>query len=676
MSGGYGLVSISGSVLSSISSSLELSGNLNVRSYGQRKLYRQLISGELTIAQAAQTAPSGISTAAPAFAPSWTQYYAGKRHGHVTPALSSSHHALALNAYFSGNVGLERTQIPASGAMYYSKQSRYLYKVYKLSASANLPAIPLGCTGSSVPAGGFFNAVSGSFRVSYASPPFIDCSYFQIEVPDRGRIVDIKVWVELIHKDRTYPGVSGSIFGDYLLGRLTNTVISLAPPISSFSYGVPLWNDNKIKNYIESTSGWSDVYKRSYILWNGYGQRSFLNIMTDWNTDMDMRTIFSDSAQIDSNPNILNVLYNGNFFSSSLYTLMKGPLSASAPNTVGLQRYGSTRSYTPSATGNLYPWFVDTRIPLGNMSYAASSSYTSSVIMPGWLSSASSGVPAPGVNEFNTSPLENLGPYYTKPAFPLLDDVYHEQISVGEFYPGQYDGYGYPSEQPKFVGFRPGLRNQQANGVWTLIVKSYFDYWFRQFRLEMIIDQGEEISKNPQSIRKNKKTAIVPIRNYGKKHILQIVSGTSDFDMGTSIVYSLPQEQGVGFGYGRTVGITDNTSSFSDFAVFTRLTGALADRLFLSSSITGSGGTAGALYAYLNNQFKTPYIPLSSGSSISTTFIRNGNVEDPTARKIVDDTLSRRPLVSSAQRIKDVMSRLPLTGKRIQDVLTKSTGSV
>src|SRR5205085_1403595 len=80
------------------------------------------------------------------------------------------------------------------------------------------------------------------------------------------------------------------------------------------------------------------------------------------------------------------------------------------------------------------------------------------------------------------------------------------------------------------------------------------------------------------------------------------------WDRGTNnVLVAVPEE------YGRTVGITDNTGSFTDFAVFSRITGTL--QAFLTSS-----GHESMRRAYLRNEFGTPFIPLSSGSGESPAF--------------------------------------------------------
>ena len=87
----------------------------------------------------------------------------------------------------------------------------------------------------------------------------------------------------------------------------------------------------------------------------------------------------------------------------------------------------------------------------------------------------------------------------------------------------------------------------------------------------------------------------------------------------------------------------------SDFAVFTRLTGALADRL------TGSGQAA--LNAYLRNEFGTPYIPISSGSSTAPSFFVFEAGESGLSRRLISDLLEQKTLLKKSHNLQSVLSR-------------------
>lgn len=116
--------------------------------------------------------------------------------------------------------------------------------------------------------------------------------------------------------------------------------------------------------------------------------------------------------------------------------------------------------------------------------------------------------------------------------------------------------------------------------------------------------------------------------------------------MGINYVYTLPRDND----YGRTVGITDNTgSNLNDFAVFTRLSGTLADRL------TGSG--QGALYSYLHNEFGTPYIPISSGSGLSPSLFVFDAGESGLSRQFISDLLEQKTILKRSNNLQSVLSR-------------------
>lgn len=90
--------------------------------------------------------------------------------------------------------------------------------MYKLTASAGLPETPANdrgpseveYTGSRGGINGTFHPVSGSYRNNSIWSP----SEFVIDVPDYGKIRDVKVWLEFVHDHRTGPGiVSASVNG-------------------------------------------------------------------------------------------------------------------------------------------------------------------------------------------------------------------------------------------------------------------------------------------------------------------------------------------------------------------------------------------------------------------------------------------------------------------------------
>ena len=222
--------------------------------------------------------------------PSWTQTPIGKRHAFVINELSSSDHEVSSqNAFRSGTVGLEQSAVPASGSIYYTKQGRFQKITYKLSASANLPTLPGNLREPSqienMPRN-VFTATSGSYRNNSYSDPAV----FMLDVPDYGRIRDVRVWVELIHDHRGgvgtgsnhagnpfWAGGSGSNTTDTKVG-LQGLQIALRSPNVQFPFSHPLWNEKTVvsfqkrpdENISAAHTAVPELLKSSYLLWAGH----------------------------------------------------------------------------------------------------------------------------------------------------------------------------------------------------------------------------------------------------------------------------------------------------------------------------------------------------------------------------------------------------------------------
>ena len=261
-----------------------------------------------------------------------------------------------------------------------------------------------------------------------------------------------------------------------------------------------------------------------------------------------------------------------------------------------------------------------------------------------------------------------LGPNNIKPVYPLLDDIYvqkiWDEISINQ------NNQAIPSQRTQLIGFRPGLRGTEINGKWQLLigVNSDFDVvngmignprsgiWFRQFRLEFIVDEGvEPFNMYSSKERRFKKSAYVPQKD--GKRLIDLLSGSSEWDIGINYVYTEQKPD-----YGRSIGITSDSGSSPDsFAIFTRITGSLADNI---------SGTL-VPYYYLNNEFGTPYIPLSSGSSISPFFAALTIEEATKSRQLINDILHQRPTIASSNTIQDTLNRLALVQSTTDAVLSK-----
>jgi hypothetical protein len=227
-----------------------------------------------------------------------------------------------------------------------------------------------------------------------------------------------------------------------------------------------------------------------------------------------------------------------------------------------------------------------------------------------------------------------------------------------------------------FTGFRPGLRGTEMQGRWYLVVMdtgvsfaashgTTNGIYFRQVRLEIGFDSNRGpsftyASKNRRFAKKNvtSRPGLVAysIQRDTTGYTITgsfVGSGYTGVTLNRNTCQTFVQ---VGEQYGQSTGITDATGSQTDFAVFTRLTGALADRFAASASLASSG-TAHALYSYLHNQFGTPYIPISSGSGQASAF-QYFNTDDLQTKSIISSILRSRPTLPQAHRLRDTVARL------------------
>ena len=548
-------------------SSLDAYEGINLRRTSQRDLYNRFLIGHASRSEVGQEYVSDNPHARP---PSWTQHHLGKNHSYVIPVISASEYELSLNAFRSGNVILENTAVPATGTMYYEKSRRFNHKIYKLSASALLS--------------GTFNSVSGNYVQGGGVANSIDAPYvYRLNVPDSGRIRDIKVWVEIIHVSATFTATRLPLSGFSL---------SLRSPNVRFGHSHPIWNVKNlpVTEFIDSLSIGDipvEFYRDTYVLWEGADQTTGIGgTVPTWDNDRHMRTIFSDGASI-LNPRHLDPNYSGN---PNVPSGGPGDLYVGSPNNVG------SGGASARVIGNDYPWFTDARIQDGGPYGAAGSP------PKGWLTGPAT---TADVNEFPTTG-SNFGPEYIRPHYPLLDDI--EEVKIT----------GVPTVlSGAMKGFRPGLRGSEMKGDWELLVVNKRvlliapqapDLYFRQFRLEITYDQNRGLTNISSGRgRKNDTVSSVPVRSGQRR--LCVVSGNTlaSRDTGVNFVFTTTKDE-----YGRSIGISDSTGSIGlGFAIFTRITGTLADRL--------SGSTdAHTRYSFLHNEFGTPYIPLSSGSGITT----------------------------------------------------------
>lgn len=693
-----------------------VTGSLDLMRRRQRNNYDRLITGGILRSEVGESPDrslsgnfgivSGSSNYANQFAtvPAWTQHQIGKHHAFVAPALSASgeqHLAGRLNTFFNGTEALERTAVPASRSLYYSKAQRMVYKIYKLSASIDLPVNPITLeqypfTGEITAPRSIFVTASGSYRAnSYFNP-----SVFEIDIPDYGRIRDLRVWVEFIHDVRSGTGSIGTVSPLPYQG-IGNVQVAIRSPNVTFKSGHPLWNDPKAANFglrgsLVNLTGSSnqfgdDRYHKipslldsAYLLWAGHNvDRDDLSVTlsepnsnyVSWDNDIDMRTIFWDGSS-QFNPRHLDTLLPNAVEASpgqldgSVLNLT-GALSGGAPNNAAFTIAAAACGFlAPAASGTNAPWILDPRLQSGSIRH---SDFITSVIGSSppsrWLTGPG-GTAAAG--EFPTTG-SNLGPMTIKPVYPILDDVFVEKKTDEAVGNPNYAKFGLPPFHPKLIGFRPGLRGTEIHGKWQLLIgvgtvsgSANFPFdpvngmvaharagiWFRQFRLEFIIDQGGEPADfYPSKGLRFKRPSYVPTRD-GKRRV-QIMSGAASWDLGIDYVLTRTDPA-----YGRFIGIMDATGSSADFAIFTRLTGVLADQLAVSSSLPSPSGTAHTLYSYLHNEFGTPYIPISSGSGIAPAFQFFERLDPLKGKTLISEVIQPKPIIPAANTARAAISRL------------------
>lgn len=531
-----------------------------------------------------------------------------------------NHELTALNCFNSGSAPLEFTGVPASGNLYYSKVQRLQTLTVKKTASFFDTVVPY--SGVMVPVS--FAAGTGSLItiVTGSNTPSLSCSYrypatIRVDVPQSGRLVDLRVWVEIIH-------LSGGAGKKHPLSTLGIALRS--PNVRWGGHAHPVRNDplfidafknpNFVTIMILGSTDMEDLYfpvanfyRDSFLLWEGAGicqegadfrgpqdamvftpQATFLPV---WDRDRSMRTIFCDGASV-NNPRHL------------------GSGSPSGSNYIGSPNasQGINHSF-----GMNVPWTSDKTVFPATESYQANGSPPK-----GWLT-APGGVAGP--NEWPTTGV-NYGAEEIKPVYPLLEGIYQRK-SIGSEFPlvgtivKNAGGIDIPQEDPAaWNGFRPGLKGTEISGTWEILfaqagkVGSFasnesnrIDAYFRQVRLEFVYERWNE------PIARRSSTSLAQRRS--GEWVYSRISGSGDMgrDDGSGSwdgyvsrnIATVPLQSEIG----RSFGISLNTGSnfVADSALFVKLSGALADV---------SGSAPGWL---LNNRWGVPVIPASSASLIT-----------------------------------------------------------
>lgn len=630
--GEHRVLAVSGSVMTSVSevpdryadpsdplvltSSLRLEGSVSMgRGYERRKLNASLLGLQANAVDRSPwpservVDPIATGTFVP---PSWTHASIGFNQAFVGLSLSSSYvETRNYNYFLSGTEALESSPVPASASSFYSKEQRLQKIVIKHTASF-FDTVPPTVSGVVVPTtfaagtGVLCAQVTGVNVPSQVNTSNLPASIF-INVPVSGRLVDIKVWMELVH-------LSGS---PNRYNPLSALGISLVSPNLSWGHAHPIYNDPLF--YTQAGVGAKPIplpnfYKNSFLLWEGAMAAGAISTITvgggspddihggfntvrypTWDRDRSMRTVFTDGAPV-PNPR-------------ELYAASSGGMSGNYVGAPNAYEGGAVSALKiNSAWGENVPWTSDVTV------FPATESYQRSGSPPaGWLSGPGG---AADVNEWPTTGV-NYGATHIRPVYPLLDPIFIRKMVSNEltFGAGFTVSDASPPDPGAWRGFRPGLRGTEISGTWRLQLFNNFkfgltadtcDMYFRQARLEITYESPS--SARPGRLRASTRRA--PRRSNAER-LLYLISGSDfsnvgstagpNFDWYPTQVYTVnPSDSDVGhtFGISLNTGSVDRTAS----ALLYRLSGTLADI---------SGSAPGWL---LNNRFGMPQIPTSSAS--------------------------------------------------------------
>lgn len=280
----------------------------------------------------------------------------------------------------------------------------------------------------------------------------------------------------------------------------------------------------------------------------------------------------------------------------------------------------------------------------------------------------------PGFNEFFTYG-QQIGPTDIQPVYPILDDVFVRDMTVDQRTTSSFKLGPTPGN---IVGFRPGLRGSELSGTWNILVGCAADHsyspsegyspntqvgiWFRQARIEASVDVGRPAETFiPSSVRRY--TRSTNSRREGRT-LVSIQSGSAAWDVGLGYVETHQAGE-----YGRTVGITDNTSSVPDsFAVLTFITGALYAQLSGNDIFNPSWFLEG-------NGFGTPFIPDSS-MSLGTGSAEQ--VDTSASAELYRQTIGIRTIVPGANDAAAFLNRQGYSKtmlKRWEETIAALTGT-
>lgn len=598
----------------------------NSISYGRSKA-KNLLSRKLLGNKITTQSSTVIIDQVESEPPSITQIRSGVNHYYVSPAISSSlYEQRVLNAFNSGTIPLETTAVPATGNLFYSKKQNLQTVTYKYKITS-------ADTG--------FDALLGAM---VSSSQGVDSPRtFTLNVNETGKLVNLRVWVELVHK-------SSSGFASM---PLEDTAISIRSPNLSFGHAHPIRNDKRYKAW-STFAAPENFYRDSFVLWEGpsFTGDSYFNAAfgytreryCTWGKDRCMRVVFDDAS-----PN-LNPRHLRN---SPASTNTNGAPHTSDNLPGGLQ--------VATGSGNNVPWFSEPAIVGTGSFYSGSGSPPA-----GWLSGPG-GVAAS--NEWPTTG-SNYGAETIKPLYPFLDDIFQRKIetgshtngigasSYGDFLTAGGSGSKVWTDAATWSGFRPGLKGTEISGSWQIMfargtpadTAQQMEAYVRQVRLEITFERN----RNSFSRNKSKSDLLSPIPP--GKRILSIISGTDAARLGASTspdqdfykneIYTIVKENN---SIGRTFGILTNSSSLEkgDFALYYSVTGNL-------SSVSGANP-----WWLISSEFGTPQIPISSSSlgPYGSAIERNNtidelnptsNISDKSLISIANSTNKQRKLAEIA----------------------------
>lgn len=622
------IVTLSGSVVTQLAQTdLPYTGSLIISrtsigrsvTFGRDRDRRILNRSLLGIGQQALGPAPSVVTARSYEVPSWANAHIANQSSVVLLLATGSTELRSLNYATDGFRTLEDSPAPVSIPQYISKEARFRTIVVKHTASFFDTVSPLtGTVPSSFAAqtGVLCSTITGTNMAAQVSSENNPAT-ISVSVPVSGRLVDIKVWVELTH-------LTGGAGRNRPLAQLG---LSLRNPNLSFGHAHPLYNDTKFQQQTDVQGlpcPLPNFYKDTFLLWEGPGlgpaggaefpgeesagtfdlHGGFnTSKYPSWGKDRGMRTIFTDGARTPNPRHLYNhVSPSGNYLG--------------APNAADSLAINS-------AYGCNVPWTTDRTA----ITAVDPSTYIADGSPPkGWLNGPAQ---TADVNEWPTTG-SNLGTNLLRPVYPLLDPIFvRKVIGTERTYDGGLASTVAPPQPDTWRGLRPGLYGSEISGTWQLLIvnnsngasaNDVMPLYFRQVRLEITYDS----LPSSMAFQRRAATRRKPGKD-GEGRFLYAISGTDNSNTGTgagtdpdyfrTLIYTtIPG----GSSSGRTFDLRLNSGAIDpECALLYRLTGALAD-------IVGSAPSW-----LLNNPFGVPAIPESSASLVTYVPYVNPQVAPP-----------------------------------------------